>query len=231
MPDPTRETKKQAIRQKVYGRRIGRPMRTGRLTTLEETLPDYLIEPDHLSPLDGFNSIWFEIGFGNGEHLLWQAQNNPKTLCIGCEPFLNGVTYLLKELEQHPLQNVRVFPDDARLILEALPDQCLDRLFVLHPDPWPKTRHHKRRFIQTEVLNEFSRLLKPGSELRMASDHPGVASWMLEKTFHHPDFEWSAQSCDNWRTRPADWPQTRYEQKGLEAGRKPYYLQFIRNNN
>lgn len=232
MFDPTRSKEKpnhpERIRKRVYGRRLGRPLRQERMDALEKALPKFEITPDTIKDIQHDGPIWLEIGFGNGEHLIWQAKNNPDTLLIGCEPFLNGVSMLLKDAEQEELENIRVWADDAREILEKMPDNSVERLFVLHPDPWPKKRHHKRRFIQTETLNQFSRILKKGAILRMASDHPGVAEWMLEKAVNHPDFDWNAQSCEDWRNRPADWPQTRYEIKGLEAGRKPYCMEFTK---
>lgn len=172
--------------------------------------------------------IWLEVGFGTGEHLAEQARLNPDIGFIGCEPFVNGVAALLVKIEELGLQNVRIWPDDARLLLERLKNASLDRFFLLHPDPWPKTRHHKRRFIQQETLDIIGEKLKAGALLRMATDDPGLAEWLLEKTWKHPAFSWLAKKAADWRDRPADWPETRYEQKGKKADRPPVYLQFLR---
>jgi tRNA (guanine-N7-)-methyltransferase len=175
--------------------------------------------------------VWFEIGFGNGEHILHQAINHPDAGLIGCEPFMNGVAALCVGIGEKKVKNIRLWPDDARLLMGRLKPGSIDRLFLLHPDPWPKKRHHKRRFVQTETLDEIARLLKPGAEFRMATDHPELASWLLEKAYFHPAFEWTANAAEDWNTPPADWPETRYGQKGLKQGRPPVYLIFRRKAN
>jgi len=123
--------------------------------------------------------------------------------------------------------NIRLFTDDARLLIAALPDRSLGRVFVLFPDPWPKTRHHKRRFVQTETLDQLARVMKAGAELRLATDDPSYLPWMVEHAGRHPAFEWLAERPEDWRKRPADWPQTRYEQKML-AGHRPAFLRYRR---
>lgn len=228
--DPTRnpEEHPERRRNKVYGRRIGRPLRGDRQSALENKLPRYAITPEDITNIDPSKPYWVEIGFGNGEHLVWQAKHNPDVTIIGCEPFLNGVSYCARDLADNNLDNALLWADDARMVVENLPDASIERLFVLHPDPWPKKRHNKRRIIQKETLDQFARILKKGALFRMASDHVDMAEWMLEKTFAHPDFKWLAESAEDWRTAKADWPQTRYEAKGIKAGRKPYYLEFER---
>lgn len=173
--------------------------------------------------------VWFEIGFGNGEHLLDQALLHPEIGFVGCEPFVNGVAALCRDMQAKGVKNIRIWPEDARILMERLKAGSLSRLFLLHPDPWPKTRHHKRRFLQTETLDAFARLLKPGAELRMATDHRELAVWLLDKTYFHLSFTWLAQSADDWRNPPADWPKTRYGQKGVAAGRPPIYFSFRRD--
>ena len=155
-------------------------------------------------------------------------RSDPDIGMIGCEPFLNGVANLLEHIDQGGQRNIRILANDARPLIDALPDASIGRCFVLFPDPWPKIRHHKRRFIGPENLARLSRVLKDGAELRMASDVMGVAMWMLEHAWRHPDFEWLARTAEDWRTRPDDWPQSRYERKGIEAGRKPVFLRFRR---
>jgi tRNA (guanine-N7-)-methyltransferase len=169
-----------------------------------------------------------EVGFGGGEHLAEQARRNPDTGYIGCEPFENGVAKLLTQVQASRLRNVRVVPDDARDILVRLPDASLSFVFVLFPDPWPKLRHYKRRFIQTRTLDQIHRLLKPGGELRIATDHTDYGQWALMHLMRDNRFEWDATRAADWRVRPADWVATRYEQKALKAGRSCIYLRFFR---
>ena len=189
-------------------------------------IPEGPLEPAALFP--GASALAFEVGFGGGEHLASQAVSHPQTGFIGCEPFENGVAKLLTQVRAHGLSNVRVHPDDARDILERLPDASLSVMFVLFPDPWPKFRHHKRRFIQARTLDEIARVLKPGGELRVATDHPDYAQWALMHLMGDRRFDWAAASAADWRVRPADWVATRYEQKAIAAGRSCVYLRFFR---
>lgn len=168
------------------------------------------------------------MGFGGGEHLAAQAAAHPETGFVGCEPFLNGVAKFLVRAEDEALGNVRVFADDARLLLDALPDACVGRAFVLFPDPWPKARHHRRRFIAPGNLDALARVLRDGAELRMASDDMGYVRWMLFHTLGHGAFDWTARGAADWRERPDDWPATRYEAKALERGARCAYLRFRR---
>lgn len=171
--------------------------------------------------------VWLEIGFGAGEHLLWQAERNPQVGLIGAEPFINGVAKLLSKLAAEPLRNnIRLHTGDARDIIAALPDESLGRVFILFPDPWPKTRHHKRRFIQMEMLDELARVMKKGAELRFASDDKTYVAYALERLMAHDKFQWTASCAEDWRSRPADWPPTRYEIKAIRG--VPVFLRFKR---
>lgn len=223
--------------RKFYGRRRGRRLRPWREQLFDEALPNYALslpadDTDALDPAALFGApveaLWIEVGFGGGEHLAAQAKAHPGTGFIGFEPFVNGVASLLRYLEEGQLGNVRVHADDARPVLERLPEASVDRFFLLFPDPWPKKRHHFRRFIQPETVALLSRLLKDGTELRIASDDMGVARWMLAHVTEHPDFEWLARRPADWRDPPDDWVQTRYEGKALAQGRRPVYLRFRR---
>ncbi len=169
-----------------------------------------------------------EIGFGGGEHLAAQARAHPQTGYVGCEPFVNGVGKLLDHLEADKITNVRVHMGDARDVLSRLPAASLESAFVLFPDPWPKARHHKRRFIQPQTLDALARVLKSGAELRLATDHADYASWALSHLMGDRRFRWTAERASDWRARPADWPATRYEEKALKAGRSCIYLRFVR---
>jgi len=213
-----------------YGRRRGKKLRPGRERLMENVLPGISIKPG--APVtDQFPSdireLWMEIGFGGGEHLAAQAKAHPEVGIIGCEPFLNGVAKLLSLLDENKSENVRIYADDARDIFPDVADGALDRAFILFPDPWPKAKHHKRRLIQTPLLDDLARMLKDGGEFRFASDHMGYVRWVLSFALKHPDFEWMAEGPRDWRDPPDDWTRTRYEQKAL-AGDVMVYLRFRR---
>ena len=220
----------------LFGRRRGKKLREGQQSLLETLLQRLTLvvppEPEKIDlpalfggamPADG---VWLEVGFGAGEHLVWQAKEHPAVVLIGCEPYINGVAKCLAHIEREGVENIRLFTDDARLVMKALPDQSLSRAFVLFPDPWPKSRHHKRRFVQRANLDVLARLMKPGAELRLATDDPSYLPWMIEHACTHPAFEWLAERPADWRGRPADWPPTRYETKRI-AG-VPVFLRFRR---
>jgi tRNA (guanine-N7-)-methyltransferase len=174
--------------------------------------------------------LWLEIGFGGGEHLAYQVWSSPSVGLIGCEPFVPGVSRLLGHLEADgTIDRVRIVPDDARHLIECLPDACVDRLFVLFPDPWPKKRHHKRRLISRDTLGSFARVMRDGAELRLASDDPSYVRWILGHFIAADTFSWCAERAHDWRVRPEDWPATRYEEKAIAAGRNPVFLRFVRN--
>lgn len=219
--------------RKFYGRRKGKALTRKRQTLVNTLLPALSIKRPQTKTVEpkaffdkNFKQIWFEVGFGDGEHLAIQAENHPDIGFIGCEPFINGVAGLLCEVEDRKLDNVRIWADDARDLMDALPDGCLDRCFLLHPDPWPKKRHKKRRFIQDDSVQNLARLLKPGAELRVATDDADLCNWMLYYIEKSPCFHWSAEQAADWRCPPDDWPVTRYGEKQL-AG-TPVYLSFIR---
>ncbi|MFW6076967.1 MAG: tRNA (guanosine(46)-N7)-methyltransferase TrmB [Hyphomicrobiales bacterium] len=172
--------------------------------------------------------VWLEIGFGGGEHLAWQAAAHPTIGFIGCEAYVNGIAKLLSEVEERKLDNVRVHDGDARELVADLGDATIGRIFLLFPDPWPKRRHHKRRIVTADMLGAFHRILKPGGILRFASDSRDYVAWTLIHVRAHGGFEWLAWTPRDWRERPADWPQTRYEAKARAEGRKPAFLTFKR---
>lgn len=221
--------------RRFYGRRKGRPLRKGQQHLIDTLLPGVTIalpEAGTLDPRSLFphkpDRIWLEIGFGGGEHLAEQARANPDVGLIGCEVFLNGIATLLTQVSSLGLSNVRIYPEDARDLLDALPDGSLDRMFLLFPDPWPKRRHAGRRFIQPVNLDLLARLMKPGAEFRVASDDPTYVTWALAHLTRHPSFAWTARGPADWRVRTPDWPGTRYESKALREGRQPVFLHFIR---
>ncbi|MBM86401.1 MAG: tRNA (guanosine(46)-N7)-methyltransferase TrmB [Rhodospirillaceae bacterium] len=227
---------KPSNRIQFRGRRYGRKLRSRMRDLIYERLPKHEIYLDktegQVDPASFFETQmrahWLEIGFGGGEHLAWQAKHNCDIGFIGCEPFVNGVASLLRHLDGDRPSNVRIFPDDARPLLDRLPVGCLERIFVLFPDPWPKRRHANRRIIQWETVETFYRILVPGGELRLATDDPRYQAWILTRMTAHVGFRWLARCARDWHARPLDWPQTRYEAKAISAGRRPAFLCFER---
>jgi tRNA (guanine-N7-)-methyltransferase len=221
--------------RRLYGRRRGRPLRPGQQRLQQDLLPRLSItlpEAGSLDPVGLFPqppaAVWLEIGFGGGEHLAVQAERHPEIGFLGSEVFENGVARLVGEVARRGLDNVRIFADDARLLLDRLPPASLGRVFILFPDPWPKLRHHKRRLVAPATLDHLAVVMQPGAELRLATDDPGYLVWMLQHVTAHPAFAWLARGPADWRQRPADWPPTRYEDKAHAAGRTPSFLRFAR---
>jgi tRNA (guanine-N7-)-methyltransferase len=216
-------------RRKLYGRRKG-PKLSAHQTELRRTLlSDIAFDPTKDASAqfsDSVRELWLEVGFGAGEHLFQLAGENPDVGLIGAEPYESGVAKLLAKLANNPLNNVRIYEGDGRDIIMALPDASLARFFLLFPDPWPKTRHHKRRFLQVEMLDELARVLKPGAELRFATDDKSYLPYALERLAAHPAFEWMACGPNDWKRRPESWPPTRYEAKAIKG--PPSYLAWRR---
>ena len=189
--------------------------------------PGQPLDPDALFAMQP-RALWLEIGFGGGEHLAALAAMHPEIGFLGVEPFINGVAKLVRAVATGRLSNVRVLIDDARLLLPALPDQCLERAYVLFPDPWPKRRHHKRRLVNRETCGALARLLRPGGLLRLATDHREYAQWMLAAALAEPHLAWTARCARDWREPPKGWVPTRYEAKARAAARPPVFLEFQR---
>lgn len=217
--------------RRFFGRRKGPAFSRRQQALMETLLPRISVnvpedESLKLKATDIFDSkpkeVWLEIGFGKGEHLAWQAQENPDIGLIGCEPYLNGVVGLLTHIDENKIDNIRVYGDDARHVIWALPDASVDRIFLIHPDPWPKKRHARRRFVNPQNLDDMARILKDGGEFRVGTDHPIYREWTAIQMSERIDFEWCAEEPDDWLTRPDDWPETRYEVKALE-GRATYF--------
>jgi tRNA (guanine-N7-)-methyltransferase len=211
---------------RLYGRARGHKLRPRQARLLKVTLPRLAL-PDVLP--DG--PLWLEVGFGGGEHALAQVRAHPEATLIACEVFENGICSLLSAVVQEgqeedaPLPpNLRLWTDDARVLLRRLPNGCLDRLFLMFPDPWPKMRHAKRRFVHPEQLGLLARVLRPGAEWRVASDDPTYQAWVRDVMAAQTLFDVTEPAT----TRPEDWPPTRYEAKALRAGRQPLYWAFRR---
>jgi len=218
-------------RIQFYGRRKGKPLKAGRVSLLETLLPSVRLSTDQPIDLDGLfqnKPVRLEIGFGSGEHLARMAEAHPDVGFIGSEVFLNGVGSLLRYVDELKLSNVRIYDNDVRHLLPLLRSNSLERVSLLFPDPWPKTRHAKRRFVGPPMLDEMARLIKDGGEFRVASDHPVYVEWTLLHAPVHKDFRWSAANPEDWRVRPADSTPTRYEEKAIAAGRNPVFMNFTR---
>jgi tRNA (guanine-N7-)-methyltransferase len=221
--------------RRFYGRRMGHRLSPRRRKLVETLLPDLRVDLGAAPPQDlaelfsgPGEQVWLEIGFGAGEHLAWQAAHNPGVGILGCEAFMNGVANLLTSIESQALGNVRIHDGDARDLLDWLPDAGLDRIFMLFPDPWPKKRHQRRRLFSRATVAQFARVLRPGGEVRAATDIGDYARAMLLVMQQESAFEWRARRASDWRQRPSDWPQTRYEQKAIRERRTPNFLTFER---
>ena len=229
MTEPTDSTD-----YRFYGRRRGRPLNPGRRRALETILPTLSLPDGPVDPaaLFGFDikDLWLEIGFGTGEHPAWQAARHPRIGFIGAEPYINGAASLAARAAAEDLANLRIHNDDAAPLLDRLPAGALGRVFILFPDPWPKARHRHRRIVARPMLDRLARTMRDGAELRLATDHDDYLDWMLEQLTAHPAFAWTAACADDWRRRPADWPETRYEAKARAAGVKSTYLRFVRRD-
>jgi len=220
-----------------YGRLKGKTLRGSQKVYLAEDLAalspgavDWDENPER-NPLDlqtlfDGKPTWLEVGFGGGEHMVHQAVQNPDVGIIGCEPYINGVAMLLGKIREAGVKNVAVHPGDARDIFDVLPDGSIDRAFLLYPDPWPKARHHRRRFVTPEHLDPLAKVLKKGAIFRVATDIPDYVRQTMEQMMARTDFEWLAQGPDDWRKPWADWISTRYEKKALREGRVPHYMTF-----
>ena len=218
-----------------FGRRKGKALRAAQAGRLANLLPRLALDPQGPAPAhasDLFPSpvsdVTLEIGFGGGEHLVHRAGEAPGTGFIGVEPFVNGMAKALTAIEGRGLENIRLYDDDAIDLLDWLPEGSIDRAYLLYPDPWPKKRHWKRRFVGPENLDRLARVLKPGTEFRFASDIDTYVDWTLRHLRAHPCFEWTGECAADWREPWTGWPGTRYEAKALREGRRGYYLTFRR---
>jgi tRNA (guanine-N7-)-methyltransferase len=225
MSDPT------TIRR-LYGRRTGHTLRAGQAALVDRLLPQIKVPLD--GPIDATSlfgddrAIELEIGFGRGEHLAGQAAVHPDRGYIGCEPFLDGVVGLLLHVDEQNLNNVRIHMDDALDVIERLPDASLSRAYLLHPDPWPKSRHAKRRFMNKGPMDLLATKLKQGGEFRFGTDHPIYCRWTMMVMGQSPHFEWFAQRPADFLVRPDDWPETRYEAKARRLGHEVWYMRYRR---
>jgi len=218
-------------KRRLYGRRRGRKLRAGRRALMDTKLPLLRVELPAAGALDpralfspSVDEAWLEIGFGAGEHLAAQAHAHPGIGFIGAEVFENGIAKLLAAVQSQGLGNIRIFADDALLLLDRLAARSLGRVFILFPDPWPKERHKKRRIVSRETLDRLAHAMQPGAELRLATDDADYASWIEEQLGAQDAFAAVASGAGAWRARPADWPPTRYEQKAVSGQPARFFL-------
>ncbi len=231
--DPTPQPTPQPERRNFYGRIHGKTLRSSQKTYLAEDLGPLTLRgltrednPDRtvldLAPFNG-KPLWLEVGFGGGEHMVHMAATNPQMDIIGCEPFVNGIAMLLGKIRRAGVSNLHIHPGDVRDLFDVLPDACIAKAFLNYPDPWPKSRHHRRRFVTQGYLTQLARVMQPGAEFRVATDIPDYVRQTLEEV-PQAGFELVAQGDVAW----SDWLSTRYEQKALREGRPPYYVTYRR---
>ena len=219
--------------RKLYGRRSGKALAHYQRELVRTLLPRLSLDPSHdIDPAGAFvrpmRDVWLEIGFGAGEHLLATAAAHPDVGLIGCEPFLNGVARALADLATADLDNVRFHCGDAAEIVDRLPAGSLGRVFVFYPDPWPQRRQRKRRFLSDENLARLARAMRPGAELRFATDIDDKCGWTLARLLRSPDFAWTAERAADWHAPWPGWVETRYEHKARAEGRRSCYITAIR---
>ena len=218
-----------------FGRRKGHPLRSRQAGLFETLLPRLALDLARPAPADlaalypaPVSAVRLEIGFGGGEHLIGQAETHPGTGFVGCEPFVNGMAKALAAIDARRLANIRLHHGDATDLLAWLPAGALARVDLLYPDPWPKRRHWKRRFVQDESVAAIARALRPGGEFRFASDIPDYVAWTLVRVLRQPAFDWTAERADDWRRPWEGFTRTRSEAKAVREGRTPCYLMFRR---
>ncbi len=225
----------EAPRYRCYGRRQRGRLRPNRKALIEQVLPALTVplgdagtlKPASLFP-EPVASTWLEIGFGSGEHLVAQIRDNPHIGFLGCEPFVHGVGAFLARLPVEHRPRTRVLADDARLLLDALEPASIERVYLLFPDPWPKRRHAKRRFIQSTSLDQLARVMRQGACLRFASDHPVCQHWALRLLLDDSRFRWTARRPVDFLNPPDDWHDTRYQTRHARGSADPLFLEFIR---
>ena len=222
-------------RGSFFGRRKGHKLRSRQADLIEHLLPRLALDIAQPGPPDltrlfdpPASDVRLEIGFGGGEHLSAEARAFPDTGFIGCEPYVNGMAKVLSKIEAHNIGNVRLFAGDAAELLAWAPPRSLGRIDLIHPDPWPKRRHWKRRFVQDATVAAMARVLKADGEFRFVSDIDDYCAWMLAHLARSPDFVWTAERASDWKLPWADYTMTRYGAKAEREGRKAAYLRFGR---
>ncbi len=217
----------------LRGRRVGKPLSAYQRELMASLLPRLSLDPSRpLDPAALFTTpkseLRLEIGFGGGEHLLAAARREPDVGFLGCEPFVNGMARALADVAGADSDNIRLHAGDAGDVIDALPLSCLARVYLFYPDPWPKRRQRKRRFVSDGLLARLARAMRPGAELRFASDIDDYTGWTLARLARSPDFRWEPACAKNWQQPWPEWQRTRYEAKAVAEGRRPCYLTAVR---
>jgi tRNA (guanine-N7-)-methyltransferase len=222
-------------RRAFFGRRKGHPLKPRQAALFDALLPRLALDLGKPAPADlralfapTADELRLEIGFGGAEHLIAAAKASPQIGFIGTDAFVNAIAKALVAIDQDALANIRLYFGDASELLDWLPDAAVSRIDLLYPDPWPKRRHWKRRFIQHESLKRLARVLRNGGELRFATDIPDYMTYVLARVLRSPDFIWTAESADDWRVPWPGFSGTRYEAKAKLEGRIPAYFIFRR---
>jgi tRNA (guanine-N7-)-methyltransferase len=235
--DDDASPRREAGQGSFFGRRKGHKLRPHQTDLIAHLLPHLSLDLEAPKPTgagDLFDppveNVRVEIGFGGGEHLIAEALAFPRTGFIGCEPYVNGMAKILTQIEAHNIGNLRLFAGDAAELLAWLPDDSLSRIDLIHPDPWPKRRHWKRRFVQDATVTEMARVLPPGGEFRFVCDIDSYVEWTLTHLARSPDFHWLAERADDWRKPWPNYTMTRYGRKAEREGRRAAYLQFRRTS-
>ncbi|MCA1456112.1 tRNA (guanosine(46)-N7)-methyltransferase TrmB [Bradyrhizobium sp. BRP22] len=237
MMTPSRDQERDAhVQGSFFGRRKGHRLRAHQADLIEHLLPHLALDiaspaPARLTELfddDDIEDVRLEIGFGGGEHLVAEARAFPKIGFIGCEPYVNGMAKILTQIEAHNIRNIRLFAGDAAELLAWAPSQSMRRIDLIHPDPWPKRRHWKRRFVQDATIAAMARILKAGGEFRFVSDIDDYCTWTLAHLMRSPDFTWTAERAADWQAPWPDYTMTRYGAKAEREGRRATYLRFRR---
>jgi tRNA (guanine-N7-)-methyltransferase len=233
--DPSDDGGKAHAQGSFFGRRKGHRLRSHQADLIENLLPHLALDitspaPGDLTELfdDGITDVRLEIGFGGGEHLVAEARAFPQTGLVGCEPYVNGMAKILTQIEAHNIGNIRLFAGDAAELLAWAPSQSMRRIDLIHPDPWPKRRHWKRRFVQDSTVAAMARILKADGEFRFVSDIDDYCAWTLSHLLRSPDFFWTAERVSDWQAPWPDYTMTRYGAKAEREGRKATYLRFRR---
>jgi len=215
--------------EKLHGRKKSRTSSQKNQQIYKEIFPKYKLDINSIN-FNQYNDIELEVGFGYGEHLIWQALNHPNKLFLGAEPFRSGVINTIREIERHKLNNIRIHDDNVIDIIENLPNEILSSIFILFPDPWPKKRHHKRRFISQNNLKRIHHVLKNRGRLVLATDHKDYLHSILLNININDQFEWLCENTDHFYSKPYEFPKTKYERKAIKNGRRPVYLTFEKIN-
>lgn len=223
------------VKKTFFGRRKGKGMSKAKEDLLSTRMKDFEIILPTKGKIDFFKlfdftpkKVIFEIGYGDGEHIVNMALKNPDIAFIGTEVFMNGNASILRKIIDNNIKNIRIFPDDVNLLFPFIPSDVFDTIFVLYPDPWPKNRNEERRMINKNNVKLFADFLKSDGNLFVASDHPVYIPWVLFVMQNQDSFTWTALKSSDFTTPPKDWETTRYEQKAIAENRKPIYLNFVK---